>query len=68
MNLITYRYKLYKLNFERKLSEKSILRNIVDARKKGNEETLEKLYAVLTTNKTNYDKNKYKLHTRYFLL
>jgi len=68
MNFIAYRYKLYKLNFKTKLSEKSILKDIVEAGKKGNVETLERLYAVLNTNKTNYDKNKYKLLTRYFLL
>ncbi len=68
MNFITYKYKLYKLNFKRKFSEKSILKNIVEARKKGNEETLENLYAVLNANKINYDKNKYKLLTKYLLL
>ena len=68
MNFITYRYKLYKLNFKRKFFEKSTLKNIVEARKKGNEETLEKLHAVLNANKINYDKNKYKLLTKYFLL
>jgi hypothetical protein len=68
MNYITYRYKLFNLNFKKNLSEKSILKDIVEAREKGNEETLEKLYAVLNTNKINYDKNRYKLFTLYYFL
>jgi len=67
MNYITYRFKLYKLNFQRKLSEKSILNDIAEARKNRNEETLERLHALLNANIINYDKNKYKLLTRYFL-
>ena len=68
MNYITYRYKLYELNRERKFSEKSILENIAEARKKGSQEILEKLYAVLNANKANYDRNKFKLLNKYFLL
>jgi hypothetical protein len=68
MNYITYRCKLYKLNFQRKLSEKSILNDIAEARKNRNEEALERLYALLNANTINYDKNKYKLLTKYFLL
>lgn len=68
MNYITYRCKLYKLDIQRKLSEKSILKDIGKAREMGNGDTLEKLYAVLNANKINYDKNKDKLLNSYFLL
>ncbi len=68
MNYITYRYKLYKLNFKRKFSEKSMQKDIIEARKNENEETLEKLYTLLNTNRINYDNNKYKLLTRYLLV
>jgi len=44
------------------------MKSIGEAREKGNEETLEKLYFVLDANKIKYDKNKHKLLTRYFLL
>lgn len=59
---------MFKLNVKRKFTEKSILRNIMDAREKGNEETLARLYAVLNTNKIDYDKNRYKLFTKYYCL
>lgn len=68
MNYIAYRYKLYKLDLKRTFSEKSILKNIEEAVEKGNEETLEKLHVALNADKINYDKNKYKLLKKYFLL
>jgi hypothetical protein len=68
MNYITYRYKLSKLNCKKKNFEKSILKDIAEAREKGSEEQLEKLHSVLNANNINYEKNRYKLLTRYFSL
>jgi len=68
MNYITYRYKLYELNFKRNFLKKSLLKNIVEARENGNGETLEKLYSLLNANNINYEKSKCKLLTKYFLL
>jgi hypothetical protein len=68
MNYFIYRYKLSKLNCKRKYFKRSILRNIVEARKNGNKEKLEKLYSLLNANNITYEKNKCKLLTRYFLL
>jgi len=44
------------------------MKSIGEARRKGNEETLEKLCFVLDANKIKYDKNKYKLQIRYVSL
>jgi len=68
MNYITYRYKLYELNFKRNFLKKSLLKDIVEARENGNGETLEKLYSLLNVNNINYEKSKCKLLTKYFLL
>jgi hypothetical protein len=68
MNYITYRFKLSKLNCKRKYFKRSILRDIVEARKNGNKKKLEKLHSLLSANNINYDKNRYKLLTRYFSL
>ena len=68
MNFITYRYKLSKLNCKRKYFERSILKDIAEARKNESKEKLKKLHSLLNVNNINYDKNKYKLLTKYFLL
>jgi hypothetical protein len=68
MNYITYRYKLSKLNCKRKYFERSILKDIIEARKNGSNERLEKLSSLLSANKMNYEKNRHKLLTRYFSL
>jgi len=68
MNYFTYRYKLTRLHCKRKYFEKSILRDIAEARKNGSKEKLEKLYSLLNVNTANYEKNKYALLTKYFLL
>ena len=68
MNYITYRYKLSRLNCERRYVEKSILKDISEARKNGSNRKLEKLHSLLSANTINYEKNKHKLLTRYFSL
>ncbi len=68
MNFITYRYKLSKLNCKRNYFEKSILKNIADARENGSNEKLEKLHSLLNANNNNYEKDRHKLLTRYFSL
>ncbi len=68
MNYITYKYKLSKLNCKRIYLEKSILKNIADARGNGSTEKLEELHSLLNTNNIKYEKSRYKLMTRYFSL
>jgi hypothetical protein len=68
MNYITYRYKLSKLKCKRKYFERSILKDVAEARKNGSIEKLEELYSLLNTNNINYEKYRYKLLTRYFSL
>jgi hypothetical protein len=68
MNFITYRYKLSKLNCKRNYFERSILKDIAEARKNGRKEKLERLHSLLNDNNIKYDKNRYKLLTRYFSL
>jgi len=68
MNCVTYRYKLSKLNFKRKDFERCILKDIADAKKNKSKEKLEKLHSLLNANNINYERNRYKLQTRYFSL
>ncbi len=68
MNFIAYRYELSRLNCKRKYFEKSISKNIADARKNGSKEKLEKLHSLLNVNNINYEKNRHKLQTKYFLI
>ncbi len=68
MNYIAYRYKLSKLNFKRKDYERSISKDIEEARKNESKEKLEKLHSLLNANNINYEKNRHKLQTQYFSL
>jgi hypothetical protein len=68
MNYFTYIYKLSKLKCKRKYFERSILKDVEEARKNGNKEKLEELYTLLNANNINYKKFRYKLMTRYFSL
>jgi len=68
MNYISYRYRLSLLNFKRKYFERSILKDIAEARKHGSNEKLEKLHSLLSAHTVNYEKSKYILLTRYFSL
>jgi len=68
MNYITYRYHLSKLNCKRKYFERSILKDIEEAREHGSKEQLEKLHSLLNADHINYDKIRHKLLTRYFSL
>jgi hypothetical protein len=56
------------LNCERKYFNKTILKDLDEARENGSKENLEKLHSLLTTNNINYEKNRHKLLTKYFLL
>jgi len=68
MNYITYRYRLSKLDCKRTYLEKSILKDIADAGENESKEKLEKLHSLLNANNINYENNKFKLLTSYFLL
>lgn len=68
MNYFTYRYKLSKLDCKRKYFERSILKDIAEARKNGSKEKLEKLHSLLNAHNINYEKSRYELLTRYFSL
>jgi len=68
MNYFAYRLNLSKLNCKRKYFEKSIVKDIAKAREHGSKEKLKKLNSLLNANNINYEKNKYKLLSRYFLL
>ena len=66
MNYIAYRYKLSKLNCKRIYFERSISKDIAEAKKNKSKEKLEKLHSLLNANNINYEKSRHKLQTKYF--
>ena len=68
MNYFTYRFKLLKLNYKKIYFERSISKDIVEARENGNEQKLENLHSLLNDNNINYKKNRDRLQTKYLSL
>ncbi len=68
MNYFTYRFKLLKLNYKKIYFERSISKDIAEARGNGNEKKLENLHSLLNDNNINYKINRDRLQTKYFSL
>jgi hypothetical protein len=56
------------LSSKRKHFNRSISKDIAEARKNGSRDRLEKLHSLLNTNNINYEKSRYDLLTGYFSL
>ncbi len=68
MNYFTYRFKLLKLNCKKIYFERSISKDIAEARGNGNNEKMENLHSLLNDNNINYNKTRDRLQTKYFSL
>ncbi len=68
MNFFTYKFKLLKLNCKKTYFERSISKDIAEARGNGNKEKMENLHSLLNNNNINYKKNRDRLQTKYFSL
>ncbi len=68
MNYFTYRLKLLKLNCKKIHFERSISKDITEAREKGNKDKLENLQSLQNDNNINYNKTRDRLQTKYFSL
>ncbi len=68
MNFFTYKFKLLELNCKKIYFERSISKDIAEAREKGNEQKLEKFHSLLNDNNINYNKTRDRLQTKYFSL